>query len=208
MRRSFLALSRRHWLILVCVLLALGAYLSMRSPSRPLPILASVPDFSLTKQDGETLSQADLVGKIWVANFVFTHCMGTCPRLTQQMKKVESWMQGTKNPNFKIVSISVDPDRDDPRALRLYAEKYKIDTKRWSFLTGEKAAIKDLVMRGFKQGYEKIDGEQPSLFDIVHGERFVLVDHVGQIRGYYEARPEGLRSLMIAMRRLEKEGRS
>lgn len=155
-----------------------------------------VPAFSLTDQHGRTFGSRDLEGRIWVANFIFTHCPTRCENLTQRMGEVQKRM-GYAGDSVHLVSFSVDPENDTPSALAAYADKHKAGP-RWHFLTGELGAVKKAVVDGFKLPMEPneeadTDGE---LMSITHGTRFVLVDAKGYIRGYYEADDEGFRDLL------------
>ncbi|MDX1402700.1 MAG: SCO family protein, partial [Kiloniellales bacterium] len=153
----------------------------------------TVPDFVLTDQDGRPLSNHDLAGRVWVANFVFTRCRGTCPMLTRKMQEVERWIHSYGDGKIKIVSFSVDPERDTPSDLKKYATMFGIDTNVWKFVTGPEPQIRAVVVNGFKSGMKQVGAihESPAagdtLFDILHGERFVLVDPQGEIRGFYSA---------------------
>jgi protein SCO1 len=90
----------------------------------------------------------------------------------------------TKTPQVKIVSFSVDPDRDTPQALRKYAKGYNIDTTQWDFLTGPREQIFTLAKNGFHLPVDSVGGDKGS--PIVHSERFVLVDKHGHVRGYFD----------------------
>lgn len=146
-----------------------------------------VPAFSLIDQDGRTVTDKDLRGTPWIANFIFTRCPSACPMLTAKFKALQERIGTSKQVRF--VSITVDPDHDTPEVLSAYARKYDADTQRWSFLTGPLAQIEETVVAGFKIhiGEPKPNASDPTLIDIMHGEHFVLVDAEGTIRGYYRA---------------------
>src|SRR5262249_55172554 len=80
--------------------------------------------FSLTECHGQTVTKADLLGKPWVACFIFTRCAGPCPRVSEQMQILQNRLKGI---DVRLVSFSVDPDRDTPEDLRKYAKVYKAD---------------------------------------------------------------------------------
>lgn len=154
-----------------------------------------VPAFSLIDQDGRTVTDKDLRGTPWIANFIFTRCPSACPMLTAKFKALQERIGTSKQVRF--VSISVDPDHDTPEVLAAYARKYGADTQRWSFLTGPLAQIEETVVAGFKIhiGKPKPNASDPTLIDIMHGEHFVLVDAEGTIRGYYRAEAAELEEL-------------
>ena len=178
---------RRQWQvvgILAVVALLLGSALlwgfsrraSVFLGGRALPILGKVTDFQLTERHGQSVALADLRGKVWVADFIFTSCAGPCPIMSQRMADVqEKW---SKENGLRLVSISVDPERDTPAVLQTYADFYGAQPNRWLFLTGDMTLITDLAVNGFKLG----SVEDP----IHHSTKFALVDRLGQIRGYYD----------------------
>ena len=151
-----------------------------------LPILGRVPDFSLIGNDGQPLSQDRLAGKVWVADFIFTHCPGLCPMLSAQMARVQEALARANSP-VHLVSFSVDPANDTPEVLRAYADRFRADKDRWLFATGDRAALYSLIGQGFRLAVaeraenQNADGEGL----ITHSDRFVLVDRDLQIRGYY-----------------------
>jgi cytochrome oxidase Cu insertion factor (SCO1/SenC/PrrC family) len=138
-----------------------------------------VPDFSLTDQNGKTLTRADLAGRVWIADFIFTNCAGTCPMITGTMHR----LQGALPDEVHFVSFSVDPERDTPEVLAEYAKKSNADKVRWHFLTGDKSKIYDLTIKGFKLALEDSGGTDVE--PITHSTRLVLIDKQGRIRGYY-----------------------
>jgi cytochrome oxidase Cu insertion factor (SCO1/SenC/PrrC family) len=138
-----------------------------------------VPDFSLTESSGRTLTRDDLRGKVWVADFIFTRCAGTCPSMTGRMRQ----MQDTLPSEINLISFTVDPDRDTPQVLAEYAKHYGAEGQRWLFVTGKKDELFKLSIEGFKLGVTDTGGTE--IEPIMHSTRFVLVDKEGQIRGYY-----------------------
>ena len=140
----------------------------------------TVPDFSLIERSGKKVSLADLRGKIWIADFIYTHCTDTCPMQTADMAKLQDrWLNENE---LNLVSFSVDPEHDTPPVLSRYAGRFKADPKRWLFLTGHRPEIVRLVEDGFHLG---VASASSHVDVILHSPRFVLVDKQGQIRGYY-----------------------
>jgi protein SCO1 len=93
----------------------------------------------LIERSGKQVSLADLRGKIWIADFIYTHCTDTCPLQTADMAKLQDrWL---KEPKVELVSFSVDPEHDTPQVLSRYAGRFKADPKRWLFLTGHRPEI-------------------------------------------------------------------
>ena len=148
--------------------------------------LGQAPDFSLLNRDGQTLTRSDLLGSPWVADFIFTRCAISCPRMTQRMVQLEKLWPDDLDP--ARVSFSVDPEFDTPEVLQAYADSWGIGDPRWYFLTGDREVMKSIVMEGFKLALEMNPppGAASPGEPILHSTRFVLVDRVGAIRGYYD----------------------
>ena len=139
----------------------------------------AVPDFSLIDQSGKTVTLHDFAGQVWIADFIFTNCGGTCPVISQSMRKLQDALPR----EIRMVSFTVDPSRDTPEVLSEYAKRYGASEDRWLFLSGEKEALYNLSIKGFKLALEDTGGTD--LEPITHSTRLVLVDRFGQIRGYY-----------------------
>ena len=176
-------------LLVVTLLLVAGAaaYQRLRRPEPP-PTLGQVPDFQLTNRDGRTVRLSDLAGKPWIADFIFTRCPASCPIMTTRMARVNREL--SDDFDFRLVSISVDPEHDTPEVLRRYAESFQAPDD-WLFLTGGRDEIFRLSKDGFKLGIDDNPAPaptgEPHPEPILHSTRFVLVDGEGQIRGYYNA---------------------
>jgi protein SCO1 len=166
-------MKRSAWFLLLVCLLA-GC-----SRESDLPILYALPEFSLIDQAGKTVKLQDLAGKVWVADFIFTHCAGTCPLMTQEMHALQDAVPA----DVQFVSFTVDPARDTSQVLAVYAEQNGAKANRWRFLTGDKQALYDVCVKGFKLPLDT-EGGTPAE-PIAHSTRFVLVDKQNQIRGYY-----------------------
>jgi protein SCO1/2 len=150
-----------------------------------LPVLGTVPPFSLTERTGSTVSARDLEGHVWVADFVFTRCPDFCPVLTARMKGLQERLGPSGDP-VRLVSFTVDPDHDTPEVLRDYAARSGARAD-WLFLTGPRSEIARLLQDGFRVAYAA-DG--PAESPITHSDRFVLVDRQLRIRGYYHGTDE------------------
>lgn len=146
-------------------------------PAKPVPVFHELPDFSLIDDAGRPLARADLKGKVWVAAFMFTSCATVCPAMAQKIRG----FQHTLPDGTVLVSISVDPGRDTPEALREYARYNDRVPGKWLLATGEWEAISELAQKGFYLGGKKRQ---------MHSPRFALVDQWGRLRGYYDTREE------------------
>ena len=140
-----------------------------------LPIIGQIPSFDLIDQNGESFTLESVKGNVWLADFIFTTCAGPCPIMTERMSTVQHDLIDIDK--LKFVSFTVNPDYDTPEVLKKYAKRYDADISTWSFVTGKYEQIQELIANGFKMGDEE---------EIVfHSSRFALVDHEGNLRGYY-----------------------
>jgi len=169
-------------------------------PLEGLQRYGSVPEFSLLERSGRTTTLADLRGSIWIADFIYTTCQDTCPMQTAEMAQLqEEWKDRA---GLKLVSFSVDPEKDTTEVLSRYANRYKADAQRWLFLTGAKEEISRLVQEGFRLSAVALSSDSNKDSVIMHSPRFVLIDKHGEIRGYYDSRDPQ------AMQRLKKDAAS
>jgi protein SCO1 len=143
----------------------------------------SVPEFSLTERSGRQIGLAQLRGTIWIADFIYTSCEDTCPLQTAEMAKLQTELSAQKA--VKLLSFSVDPEKDTPSVLSQYADRYNADIDRWLFLTGGQEEIKNLVQGGFRLSAATASSDTGV---ILHSPRLVLIDRQAQIRGYYDSR--------------------
>ncbi len=175
-------MTRKLLFVLSALLCFAGALavLRMWQPQSNLPVLGSVPNFDLTERSGKSVSLNDLKGHVWVADFIFTSCAGSCPMMTQGMKQLRAQLNEATDVRF--VSFSVDPKRDTPQVLNEYASTHGANVVNWLFLTGDEARIHELAAKGFMLAVQKATDKEP----ILHSQKFVLVDAEGRIRGYYD----------------------
>ena len=144
-------------------------------------VLGTVAPFRFTSSDGRTVTERDLAGQVWIADFFFTTCSGPCPVITGQMRILQDELAGSP---VRLVSISVDPGVDTPAVLAEYASRVQADLSRWWFLTGDESATYDLIRSSFALPVERV---QDALigFQVSHATRLVVVDGRGRVRGYY-----------------------
>jgi protein SCO1/2 len=163
-----------------------------------------VPEFSLIERSGKTTTLADLRGSIWVADFIYTTCQDTCPMQTTELAKLqEEWKDRA---GLKLVSFSVDPEKDTPQVLSQYADRYRADSQRWLFLTGAREEIGRIVQEGFRLSAVSVANEGATESIVMHSPRFVLIDKQARIRGYYDSRdPQALQRLKNDVATLIKE---
>jgi protein SCO1/2 len=165
-----------------------------------------VPAFSLTERSGKTISNNDLFGKIWVADFIYTTCPGPCPLVTASLAKVQQAV--AHDPSVQLVTFTVDPQTDTPAVLAAYADKFGADKNRWWFLTGPEKSIYSVIRNGFFQPVVDNSGQppEPGQYKVTHSTQFALVDANGTVRGFYDGvGPDGRADLLKAIKILENE---
>jgi protein SCO1/2 len=157
----------------------------------PLPLLGQLGDFRMTDQDGQPFGSAELKGRVWVANFIFTRCPTICPLQTEKMGQVQHRARNLGNA-FHIVSFDVDPEYDTPEKLKEYAGKHHVSPRMWSFVTGPYEGLEKTIVRDMKVSMGKDENR-----NVFHGTHVVLVDASMHIRGYYDvAKEAGVDQLM------------
>ncbi|HEY0369411.1 MAG TPA: SCO family protein [Chthoniobacterales bacterium] len=159
--------------------------------ARTMADYGTVPEFRLTNQDGQPFGSAELKGKIWIADFIFTSCPGPCPLISSRMAETQKPLDKS---DVHLVSFTVDPETDTPAVLKQYAQHLNAREGRWDFLTGPRDAIYNLIFKGFKLAVAPSGDEEGVP---VHSTRAVLVDRAGKIRGYYDiTAPDGVTTLV------------
>lgn len=201
------AIPRIGWIVafLVSSIAITLAYTSFQK-SRPVVVpnhlksIADVPDFHLTDQTHSPVSLADLKGKIWIANFIFTRCPNPCPLISSRMAELNRKIVRARQ-GVTLVTFTVDPTHDNPDVLAEYASQLGADPKEWKFLTGSEADIESLVVKGLLQPLSK---EPTGL--TAHSTRFVVVDALGRLRGVQDGTdPEVVQKLLMDIGDLLRE---
>ena len=195
---------KSFWLVFWLLSFSYPIYRSInRELPPPLPVFYQVPEFSLTNEFNKPFGSTELKGRFYIANFMFTSCPTTCPRLMEKMDLVQKRIRGLGT-KAAIVTFTVDPEVDTPDVLFKFARKRHSNPFIWNYLTGTRADLEKIVIDGFKVpmgGKEKIEKqveeEKVTLFDIAHTEKLVLVDDKGQIRGYYGTERVEMDRMMI-----------
>jgi protein SCO1/2 len=147
-----------------------------------LAVIQKAADFALTTQDDKPLALADLKGKVLLVSFVFTTCNGTCPATTHRMGQVQETLKKRgllKDDHVRLLSITLDPARDTPDALKRYAKLYDADTASWSFLTGPPDNVTKIITAWGMWVKPTTNGQ------LDHPSRVFLVDRKGQVREIY-----------------------
>lgn len=213
--RGFITLS------IVVSALILGLFYQALKPQKRLPIYQpymvnfelvdstlqnvkkyhKIAPFSLTNQNGKTVTERDYLDKIYVADFFFTTCPTICPKMTENMGALQK--EFLADPQVKFLSYSVTPQIDTVAQLKKYAlEKGVVDSK-WNLVTGDKKEIYTLARKSYLAVKEQGDGGP---YDMIHTENFILVDPVQRIRGFYDGTdPQAMQTLITDIALLKAE---
>lgn len=140
----------------------------------------TISNFSLTNQNGQTVTQDTYEGKIYVADFFFTTCQTICPIMTSNMLELQDKL--ANNPNVLLLSHTVMPEIDTVAQLKKYALQKKVNAAQWNLVTGSKQEIYDLARKQYLVAKENPDDP----LGLVHTENFVLIDTQKRIRGFYD----------------------
>jgi protein SCO1 len=181
-------------------LIATTLFVCCEDIKHPLPILGerrlvggdtlyhTVPDFQFVDQNGAIVNNATFAGKIYVADFFFIHCPTICPRVTASMMRIQSSFKN--DARVMLLGHSIDTRNDTVAALKRYADKLGIDSRRWKLVTGNHDAIYAIADDYFSVAVE--DPSAPGGFD--HSGRLILVDTKRRIRSFCD----GTDSLSVA----------
>lgn len=143
-------------------------------------IYHQIPEWSFINQDGKMVSSSDYANRIYIADFFFTSCPTICPKMTTQLKRVQSL---TADKDILLISYSVDSRRDTVEKLKAYVTKNAINTSNWNFVTGDAELIFDLGMTGYNLSAME---DENAAGGFLHSQMVVLVDKKGRIRGMYD----------------------
>ncbi|MGG3738080.1 SCO family protein [Aeribacillus pallidus] len=137
-----------------------------------------IQDFEFTNQDGKPFGLADLKGKVWIADFIFTNCETVCPPMTFHMSELQKMVKEEGLENVHFVSFSVDPEIDTPEILKEYASKFDADLSNWHFLTGySQETIEKFAYEQFETYVKKPQNDD----QVIHGTRFFLINADGEL---------------------------
>jgi len=194
--------------IVFFIVLVIGFYVTMSQlvpgfgKSKLEPIGRVLP-FAFTNQDGKTVTENDVAGKVFVAEYFFTTCKNICPVMNGNMKNVYDRFKNDKD--FLILSHTSFPEIDSVAVLKKYADSLQVNTQKWIFLTGRK----DSLYKQARYSY-KIDDPNNNLIDIsqdfIHSQFFSLVDKKGVVRNIYDGlKPSEVERMMKEIALLLKE---
>ena len=150
-----------------------------------------ISDFTLTNQNGETVTQKKYDNKIYVADFFFTTCQSICPIMTKNMKDIQDKL--IKDSEVLLLSHTVFPEIDSVEVLKKYAVENQVIDSKWDLVTGDKKEIYDLARKSYLAAKDNSFGE----YEMIHTENFVLIDKKKQIRGFYDGTdPKAIETLL------------
>ena len=141
----------------------------------------TIADFSFVNQNGDTITQKNYEGKIYVADFFFTTCGSICPKMTTNLEDVQKAI--LNNPKVMLLSHTVFPEVDSIPVLKAYSIKHHVVDSKWNLVTGDKKEIYTMARKSYLA--VKL-GRPDQLYDMVHTENFVLVDQKRRVRGFYD----------------------
>jgi protein SCO1/2 len=212
-RNISVTLSAGLLLVLLTLLLAylLTGLQARTSRNQRLRVIGPVNDFALTNESGAAISLADLRGRVWIADIIFTRCAGPCLKMCRQMKELEDALPTAGK--AKLITLTTDPEFDTPPVLEKYAARFDADPNRWTFLTGTKKEIGALAAGGLKlSAVEVKPAERQSENDLfIHSTIFVVVDKQARLRGVFETSGDGVdwpaekQKILAAVKQLERE---
>lgn len=157
-------------------------------------VISEVQPFSFVNQDGQAFTNKDMAGKVCVVEFFFTTCTGICPQMNSNMKRVYEKFKDKKD--FLIVSHTCKPEEDSVMALKKYAEKLNVDTRRWVFLTGRKDSLYDMARVSYTVD-DPVNNLRDINEDFLHTQFWALVDKEGKVKKVYDGLKDSEIELLI-----------
>ncbi|CAN5409009.1 hypothetical protein BH10BAC3_BH10BAC3_15660 [soil metagenome] len=152
-----------------------------------LPVLSYVKPFEFINQSGDTITQSNTSGKVYLANYFFVTCRGICPHMNGNVKKL--YQEYKNNKELMFLSHTCQPEDDSIQVLAKYADSIGADGNQWQFLTGNKLALYNMARESYhiddpKNNVGKIEDQ------FLHSQFLALVDRSGQVRGIYDGLKE------------------
>lgn len=170
----------RKWICIIFVLiLALSA-----CSSSGVEVMSrygnTIDDFEVTNQDAETFTKADMEGKVWLLDFIFTNCATVCPPMTANMTQVVNTLEEKGIEDYGVLSLSVDPKTDSPEVLTDYLSYYDVpESTEWQMVTGYEY---DFIRNFAENNFKTIVAPPPKGSNqVTHGISFYLIDQDGKI---------------------------
>jgi protein SCO1 len=203
-------MSKKLWFYVgffVVLVVGFFLFLSYKIPSfahPKIPPIGIVQPFAFSNQDGTTITDKDVKGKVYVATFFFTTCTSVCPRLNSNLKPVNAEFKN--EPNFLILSFTCDPSRDSVPRLKWYADSVlKVDASKWIFLTGNKDSLYAMARHSYMIDDPKNE-VQDGQTDFLHTQLIALVNKKGEVAKIYDGlKPSEIKQMQVEIKKLLKE---
>lgn len=186
-----------YWLLVLVPAIFVTWYFLQRMENRPVRYLLyfgpknalktsdtlyhSIPEFEFVNQYGEKVTNSTFKNKIYVTEYFFTTCQSICPVMNDNLQTIYSEFKN--EPDFMILSHTVDPETDSVPVLLDYAKRHGVSDRKWQFVTGEKTKLYELARKGYILNAEEGNGGPE---DFIHTQNFALIDKDRHIRGYYD----------------------
>lgn len=159
-----------------------------------------IANFSLTNQNGKTITQDNYKDKIYVADFFFTTCPSICPIMTDNMRDIQKEI--INDNDIMLLSHSVTPVKDSVAQLKKYADEKGVIDSKWNLVTGDKKHIYELARKSYLAVRDDGNGDK---YDMIHTENFMLIDKKRQIRGFYDGTDsEAIKQLLKDIEKLKR----
>jgi protein SCO1/2 len=188
----------KRFLVLLCI--------SLLACDSGLPVIGELPDLPLKDQDGKKFTFLELRGRVLIVSYIYTHCPDVCPMTIKKVQEIEKGLNknGLKGRVY-FVSITLDPKRDTPEAIREHVRRSSLDIRNWVFLTGNETII-DSIIKGagvvaIKDPTQYTENKEPYYF-ITHTDRISLVDKKGKIRKHYKGSSFDMDELLTDVEKL------
>lgn len=166
------------------------------------PPIGTVQPFTFQNQDGDTLTEKDIAGKVVAVEYFFTTCKGICPRMNKNLKTVYEEFKGEKD--FLILSHTSDPATDSAAKLKQYADSMQVNTAQWIFLTGRKDSLYDMARYSYKID-DPVNNLQNIEDDFLHTQFIALVNRKGEVVKIYDGlKPSEMETMSKQIRKLLK----
>ena len=191
---------------ILCVTLAFVWQRISESRTPDLPVIGTLPEFTLTNQSFQPVTKDSLLGHVTLADIIFTRCGGPCPEMTRKMSNLQRVLP--EDPTVKLLTLTTDPGYDTPEVLKQWSSRFNANPSRWWFLTGPKLEIARLAVDGLKLiAEEKPIKDRTSAEDLfIHSTIFVIVDKQARLRGSFDStEPDFEKQVRAAVKKLLKE---
>ncbi|NCX95657.1 MAG: SCO family protein [Chitinophagia bacterium] len=177
------------FILLSAAFLSYYYYTSRSQKRHVLPVLGEdrnhhVHKFAFANQDGDTVTEATIKGKVVVVSYFFATCKGICPKMNENLSQVYKAFNG--NDDVMILSHTVDPKRDTVKALKAYSLRFDANPKQWMFLTGDKQQLYNMARYSYLISAEDDTAGVSIDKDFIHDKHYSLVDRYGRVRGFYD----------------------